>query len=220
MRFKENVEQANFLTHAAVDGRLDGVFHGLNVLSQTPWRVNASVFDVILRAWNNGEAIADIPPSAEKGVYDFPPRPSSADGDPDIRRAYVARCRAIMRQQQKDHGERCKFNYHIEVARSFLHDTFYLPHTMDFRGRAYPTPPNLSTVGDDLCRGLLLFGEGKALGPTGLNWLRVHLANVYGYDKATFAERIQFAKDHQADILDSAENPLDVSLASLDTAYA
>ncbi len=84
---------------------------------------------------------------------------------------------------------------------------------MDFRGRAYPIPPHLSPVGDDLCRGLLTFGEKKPLGSRGLMWLKIHLANVYGYDKASFKEREQFAEDHMEDVYDSADKPLDVSPA-------
>jgi DNA-directed RNA polymerase len=60
---------------------------------------------------------------------------------------------------------------------------FYFPHSLDFRGRAYPIPPHLNHVGSDLCRGLLRFAEGRPLGPRGLFWLKVHLANLMGQDK-------------------------------------
>ena len=66
-------------------------------------------------------------------------------------------------------------------------------------------------MGDDLSRGLLLFGEAKPLGERGLRWLKIHLSNLYGYDKATFEERVEFVHKHLDDIIDSAENPLSVS---------
>ena len=93
----------------------------------------------------------------------------------------------------------------------FLADTFYLPHNLDFRGRAYPIPPHLSHIGDDLSRGLLQFEEAKPLGVRGLRWLKIHLANLYGYDKANFDERVLWVEQHIADIYDSAEKPLEVS---------
>ena len=93
----------------------------------------------------------------------------------------------------------------------FLGDIFYLPHNLDFRGRAYPLPPHLNHIGDDLSRGLLLFGEGKPLGERGLRWLKIHLSNLYGYDKATFDERVEFVHKNLDDIFDSAENPINVS---------
>lgn len=208
MRFKDSTEQQVYIEDAAAAKHLEPVFHGLDVLSSTPWAINRSVFDVVLKAWNSGEAIADIPAAEEKADYKLPDKPASTL-DPHQRSLYVERVKAIMAQQRKDHGERCKFNYNIEIARSFLNDTFYLPHNMDFRGRAYPIPPHLNPVGDDLCRGLLTFGEKKALGETGLKWLHIHLANVYGYDKASFEERSRFAQDHVEDVFDSADRPLD-----------
>jgi len=81
---------------------------------------------------------------------------------------------------------------------------------LDFRGRAYPIPPHLSHIGDDLSRGLLRFEEAKPLGVRGLRWLKIHLANLYGYDKANFDERVLWVEEHLADIYESAEKPLEV----------
>lgn len=39
--------------------------------------------------------------------------------------------------------------------------------------------------------------------------MKIHLANLYGYDKASFDERVQFVHDHLDDIYDSAERPLE-----------
>ena len=80
---------------------------------------------------------------------------------------------------------------------------------MDFRGRAYPIPPHLNHIGNDLCRGLLKFAEAKPLGEAGLRWLHIHLANVWGYDKASFAEREEFTKRHADLVKDSATRPLE-----------
>ena len=67
----------------------------------------------------------------------------------------------------------------------------------------------MSHIGDDLSRGLLKFAEAKPLGERGLRWLKIHLSNLYGYDKASFDERVQFVHDHLEDIYDSATKPLD-----------
>lgn len=208
MRFKDSIEQKNHIAKASREGHLEAVFHGLEVLSGTPWRINRKVFDTVLEAWNKGDGIADIPAAPEKCDYTMPEKPANVATDPAARAAFHERMKAVLLQQRKDHGERCKFNYNLEIARAYLNDVFYIPHNMDFRGRAYPIPPHLSPVGDDLCRGLLTFGTSKPLGPTGLKWLQIHMANVYGFDKASFEERAQFARDHEADIFDSADNPL------------
>jgi DNA-directed RNA polymerase, mitochondrial len=92
----------------------------------------------------------------------------------------------------------------------FVADRFYLPHNVDFRGRAYPIPPHLNHVGDDLSRGLLKFADSRPLGARGLRWLKIHLANVYGFDKASFDERENWVMDRMEDVYDSATKPLDV----------
>jgi DNA-directed RNA polymerase len=91
-----------------------------------------------------------------------------------------------------------------------LFEKFYFPHNVDFRGRAYPIPPNLNHIGDDLSRGLLMFDEAKPLGEHGLRWLKIHCANLAGYDKASFAERVAFIDEHIEDVFDSADKPLEV----------
>jgi DNA-directed RNA polymerase len=90
-----------------------------------------------------------------------------------------------------------------------------MPHSLDFRGRAYPIPPHLNHIGDDLSRALLIFSEGKTLGERGLRWLKIHAANLYGYDKANFEERVQWVEDHLDSIKESATNPLEVSIFPL-----
>jgi DNA-directed RNA polymerase, mitochondrial len=97
----------------------------------------------------------------------------------------------------------------MEIAKSYLDETFYLPHNVDFRGRAYPIPPYLNQMGADNCRGLLLFDKGRELGEEGLRWLKIHLSNVFGYDKASLSDRAQFPMDHLDDIYDSVRKPLD-----------
>ncbi len=210
MRYKESAEQQSYLRKASESGHLEPVFHGLDVLSSTPWNINRRVFDVILTAWNQGIAIADIPAAEDVADFTFPTPPDPLDTDLIKRHAYMETVKSIQLEQRKAHSERCKFNYCLEVARAYLHDTFYLPHNVDFRGRAYPITPHLSPVGDDLCRGLLAFGEKKPLGVQGLKWLQIHLANVFGYDKMSFEERARFAQDHEAEIFDSADRPLEV----------
>ncbi|KAJ8105948.1 hypothetical protein ONZ43_g7228 [Nemania bipapillata] len=79
---------------------------------------------------------------------------------------------------------------------------------MDFRGRAYPIPAYLNHMGADHVRGVLRFAEGRELGENGIRWLKVQLANVFGYDKASLEEREAFAMDHIEDISDTVANPL------------
>lgn len=88
---------------------------------------------------------------------------------------------------------------------------FYYPHNLDFRGRAYPMHPYLNHLGSDLCRGILEFAEGRPLGKSGLHWMKIQLANVYGggVDKLSYEGRVSFTENNLEDIFDSADRPLE-----------
>ncbi|OSX56620.1 hypothetical protein POSPLADRAFT_1175011 [Postia placenta MAD-698-R-SB12] len=207
MRFKESQEQQTYLRHASTQGNLELIYASLDVLGSTPWSINRKIFELVLQVWNSGQRWCKIPPA----VYDLPEpgRPDNIDTDPKARIIYLQRQKMHILGKANNHSDRCSVNYKIEIARAFLGDTIYFPHNVDFRGRAYPLPPHLSHIGDDLSRGLLKFGEAKPLGERGLRWLKIHLANLYGYDKGSFDERVQFVHEHLDDIYDSVENPLE-----------
>ncbi|KAL4063046.1 hypothetical protein V8B97DRAFT_2026531 [Scleroderma yunnanense] len=207
MRFKDSAEQQTYLDHATALGNVELVYAGLDVLGSTPWKINRNIFDVVLTVWNSGERLCKIPPA----MYDKPEpeKPENYHTDVKARSIYGQKLRSYQQDKANNHSERCNVNYKIEIARAFLADAFYLPHNLDFRGRAYPIPPHLNHIGDDLSRGLLMFAEAKPLGERGLRWLKIHLANLYGFDKGSFDERVDFVMNHLDDIYDSAERPLE-----------
>ncbi|KAJ9478932.1 DNA-directed RNA polymerase, mitochondrial [Pseudozyma hubeiensis] len=207
MRFKDSAEQGSYLRAASDNGDLDTVLAALDVLGNTSWKINKPIFDVMTEVWNSGRDIADMPPVEMEAQE--PQKPDNYDHDIKARSVYLQRLKQWNQQRASNHSQRCDVNYKLEIARAYLGERFYFPHNMDFRGRAYPMPPHLNHIGNDLCRGLLLFADSKPLGKAGLRWLRIHISNVFGYDKASFAEREQFAIDHEADIRDSVERPLD-----------
>ncbi|PSN62296.1 mitochondrial DNA-directed RNA polymeras-like protein [Corynespora cassiicola Philippines] len=214
-RAKSNVmrDKNKFLTQRAYaqsaigNGDMDKVLAALDVLGRVPWKINESVFRVVAEAWNAGEGIGGL--VAEKP---FIQRPEEPNPDATVRERVMW---AKMMQEYENtksglHSQRCFQNFQLEIARAYVkEDKMYFPHNVDFRGRAYPIPPVLNHMGADLARGLLQFANAKELGTVGLQWLKVHLANLYGFDKASLSEREQFAMDNIAEIYDSATNPLD-----------
>lgn len=205
MRFKGSREQQAYLKHASDAGQCELVYAGLDVLGSTPWKINRKVFDVVLDVWNRGDRWGKLPPAS----FDEPePEPLSPDADSRTRANWTLSMKHYNQQKQSNHSHRCSVNYKIEIARTFLGETFYQPHNLDFRGRAYPVPPHLNHIGDDLSRGMLMFAEKKPLGERGFRWLKIHIANLYGFDKASFDERVQWVEDRLADVYDSAENPI------------
>ncbi|KAK4213813.1 DNA/RNA polymerase [Rhypophila decipiens] len=198
-------DQKMYAEAALARGDMDQVLRGLDVLGRTAWSINRSVFDVMIEAWNSGGEIANIP--ALHPVLDIPPEPE-AGGDPSLRRNWMRTVKVAENAKAGLHSERCHMNLQLEIARAFLGQTFYFPHNVDFRGRAYPIPAYLNHMGADHVRGLLMFAKGKPLGEEGLRWLKVHLANLYGLDKASLGEREQFVMDNLDNIRESVSNPL------------
>ena len=205
VRFHETDRFAmRYARTAADNGDMSQVFAGLDALGKTPWKINRAVFDVMAEAWNTGEAIAKIPP--EKPMLEQPAEPSSSEVKEHL--GWIRQAQEVENKRRGLISDRCFQNFQMEVARSFIHERFYFPHNVDFRGRAYPMAPFLNHMGADNCRGLLRFADGKKLGERGLWWLKIHLANKFGYDKASFQERFFFVEEHLSDILDSANNAM------------
>ena len=206
VRIAHDTTQAAYTKAAAEKGDLDQIFAGLDVLGRTGWSINRDVLKVMLDAWNSGEVIAAIPP--EDPELSYPPEPDSSADKVEKRRWHMERER-IDNEKAGYHSQRCFYNLQLELARAFANEVFYFPHSIDFRGRAYAVPPYLSHMCADNARGLLTFAQGKELGEEGLKWLKVQLANVFGYDKASLKDREQFAVDSLDEIRDSATKPLE-----------
>ncbi|KAN0115800.1 hypothetical protein V8E52_006509 [Russula decolorans] len=202
--------KSQYLKHASSHGNVELVFAGLDVLGSTPWQINRKIFDVVLEVWNAGDCFGKL----LSAVYEEPEPEKTPEMETDQKARYIyiqCQCQWLV-NKANNHSDRCSVNYKIEIARTFQGDTFYLPHNLDFRGRAYPLPPHLNRIGDDLTHGLLLFGEAKPLGERGLRWLKIRMSSLYGYDKATFEERVEFVHKHLDDIFNSAVNPLNLCI--------
>ncbi|KAF2733689.1 DNA-directed RNA polymerase mitochondrial precursor [Polyplosphaeria fusca] len=198
-------DQIAYVSTAIDNGDMRQMLAGLDSLGRVPWNINGDVLRVIAEAWNAGEGIAALVP--EKDNLERPVEPPS-DATTQERYAWNKAMKEYDNFKAGLHSQRCFQNFQLEVARAFLGEKFYFPHSVDFRGRAYPIPPTLNHIGADMARGLLKFANGKELGTVGLQWLKIHLANLYGFDKASLKEREQFAMDNLDEVIDSATNPL------------
>jgi DNA-directed RNA polymerase len=207
MRTKDNygLQQA-YLKAAIARGDVEQIFRALNVLGKTPWKINGRLFDVMVKVWNTGDALTNFPPVNMQ--VEFPPEPPKT-ADALTMRKWRLKTRELKNMLQGHQSNRCYLNLQLEVARAFKPYEFYVPHNMDFRGRAYPVAGIFNHMGADHARALCIFAEGKELGEVGLSWLKIHLTNTFGNDKISLEEREQFAMDQIDNIRDSVEKPLD-----------
>ncbi|GMM48205.1 DNA-directed RNA polymerase [Pichia kluyveri] len=205
LRAKNSPEQSAYAKAAAINHKVDRVLQGLNNLGNTPWTVNKKMLELITKVWNTEQEFLEIPKADEKFVLPNPPEKGCEAVEVfKYRRA----CTEIVNEYSKNRSMRCDMNYKLEIARAFVGERIFFPHSLDFRGRAYPIPPNFNHLGNDMSRSLLKFWTGKELGAHGLKWLKIHLSNLRGKDKISLDERAQYIEDNIELIRDSVKDPL------------
>lgn len=187
--------------------QLKKVFEALDTLGNTKWRVNRRVLDVLETMWNRGGNVAGL---IDREDILIPERPDSEDL---IKiKEWRWNNRKVKKANNEMHAQRCDIELKLSVARKMKDaEGFYYPHNLDFRGRAYPMHSHLNHLSSDVCRGVLEFADGKPLGKSGLRWLKIHLANIYGggVEKLSYDGRLTFVENNLKDIFDSADNPVD-----------
>ncbi|ODV82275.1 DNA/RNA polymerase [Suhomyces tanzawaensis NRRL Y-17324] len=175
-----------YLNKAHQTGQLSSLYEGLNTLSLNAWAINSKVLEIYNDAMESEMGFLKIP----------------------------AKIAALSEEQDDYHdlkGLRIQYNMIQLIANSFDEngDMFYLPHGVDFRGRAYPMVSELSHYQQDSVRGLMMFWHSKPLGTNGFDWIKYQLVGVSGQDKLTMEQRLVYFDQHLDLILDSARNPLD-----------
>ena len=109
--------------------------------------------DPELLPWDK-ENNAEQPPDVEKIMIETQSDTKSSRKpiDPTVPRFdvkyYDELCRRTIAKNASIFSMRCDLELKFWVAEKFRHDTFYYPYNLDFRGRAYPVPPNLNHLGN------------------------------------------------------------------------
>ncbi|XP_062412056.1 DNA-directed RNA polymerase, mitochondrial [Sardina pilchardus] len=210
MRAVDGAMQHQLCMERKPNHELHAVLDALNQLGACAWRINGPLLDIIIGVFNGrGDDRLSVPPP----VSEAPPVPRFSPRDPKLSQEEKAKLkREVIRARRKFiemHGLRMDALYKLSIANHMRHKIFWFPHNMDFRGRTYPCPPHFNHLGSDVTRALLVFAEGKRLGPHGLDWLKIHLVNLTGLKKrSSMAGRLAYANSIMEDILDSADHPL------------
>ncbi|MFA4972338.1 MAG: DNA-directed RNA polymerase [bacterium] len=173
------------------------VYDGINALNRCPWRVNRTILPVVKELWEAGGNVAGV---IRRNPYPIRPMTPEENADLDKRRFWREYAHKVHKRNENElPAMQNVFLCTLGVAEHWAERSkFWLPHQLDFRGRAYPVPLFLHHQGDDICRGLLEFADPVPITETGLKWIAVHLANCCGFDKIPFAQRIEWVSDNRA----------------------
>ncbi|KAL3047593.1 hypothetical protein OYC64_021729 [Pagothenia borchgrevinki] len=208
MRTAEGATQHEVLLEQCQN--LHAVLDALNQLGNCAWRINKPLLDIIISIFNDrGNDKLKIPPPLSEApkIPHFNPQDSSyTSSEKAHMRREVINAR---RKGNEMHSLRMSALYKLSIANCMRDEIFWFPHNMDFRGRTYPCAPHFNHLGSDVTRAVLMFADGKPLGPKGLDWIKIHLVNLTGLKKNSSLEgRLEYANTIMEDILDSADNPL------------
>lgn len=180
------------------------VYEAVNIIQNTPWKVNKKVLDVVnvVEKLNN-TPIDDIPQME-------PLKPEDYAGETEEElKAWKKAAAGIYRREKARQSRRLSLSFIVNQANKFSQfKAIWFPYNMDWRGRVYAVPM-FNPQGNDMQKGLLTLAVGKPIGADGFKWLKVHGANCAGVDKVTFEERIKWVEDNHDNIMATAKAPMD-----------
>ena len=188
------------------------IYEGANLLQSRSWRVNRKVHDVILDVWDKGLRIGmgspdpiHIPASPLVGK-DKEQFTEEEQGKFDEWKREAARLHSLEKDRVKKNFQAIRMMRAAAEYRDY--DEFWYVYQCDFRGRFYAATAAFSPQGPDMGKALIEFGEPKMMGERGFYWMKVHFANLRGYDKVTFDDRSTYTDTFRDEIIDCAKDPL------------
>lgn len=192
------------------------VFQAGNYMQSIAFAVHAPTRDAIERLWRAGGGVLGVPRNTQ------PRKPEMPLGEAWVKEGASERDLAIFtkwkRRVVKWYDDVRTWKGKVREIGAFMRASqdsgtpIWFPMYFDLRGRWYyrgvPNPQ-----GSDLAKAVLHFHEKRALGADGVFWLKVHIANSYGYDKTRFEDRARWTEQNWKSIeaaLDSPEDHPDV----------
>ena len=183
------------------------VYRAVNAMQSTAFKINNYILGVMAEAWDRGLAIGGMPPIKNLEV---PNKPLDIKENKESRRQWKKEAVIVHTENARMFSKRMLYAKILYLGNKFkTYATVYFPLQFDFRGRAYAVPAFLNYQSINGAKALLSFAHGKAITKenNGDFWLAVHGANMYGNDKISFEDRVQWVKDNEDWILKCVEDP-------------
>ena len=190
------------------NGRLQGekIYQFLNHIQKVAYKLNPFVVDVAETLQKQGICVGKFLPIVD---HPLPPKPVDIAENKDSRKDYRRRAAEVMNLNAQQFRRSCRTRMTMEAVKRFKNrERFYLPWSLDYRGRAYPIPAFLTPQCTDFGKALLCFADESYVMPEAEEWLRFSVATSYGLDKAPIEERIQWTHDHESLIRAVALDPI------------
>ncbi len=189
----------------SIQGPLKEPMEAVNLIQQTPWEINERVKEVMEWSWDNNVTIGDIPNRKDE---EFPPVPKDFKTNKEANTNWRRSAAKIYDINLSTKSRRLLTAKVLHLANKFAGNRFFFPSNVDWRGRVYNIPAFLNVQNADPSRGLLQFyREERVKTEKDAEWLAIHGANTYGFDKVTLEERVKWAKDYASEAERIADDP-------------
>lgn len=188
------------------------VFECANYLQEIPLSLNVGTLAALNGVWKEGGGVLGVPTRLPppKPVLSLPQTWEKKDGTEEEL--------ALFHQWKRDatrwHGGIKEWRSKVRELGGFLrttaatHGPVWMPVFMDTRGRwYYRSTPN--PQGSDIAKSVIQFHQKKPLGRRGVFWLKVAVANSFGYDKVRFKERAAWVEENWERIVQGLGAPGD-----------
>ena len=197
------------IDEAIQDGTMQGVLDSLNTIQEVPLRINHTVYDMVKYCWDNGIVFGKFP---SKKTLTEPALPIEwFTLSPEEKKLWKKNKEKIILRNRAIEADILNMAQDLGTAKEYKEmGTFYLPHSLDFRGRVYPVPVFNHQRADHI-RSMFEFASGKPLGPDGAYWLGIHLANCGDFQKVSkksFDDRFQWVLENTEWIVEIANDPV------------
>ena len=128
---------------------------------------------------------------------ELPTKPPDIATNEVARKDYRRRTAEVMNKNAQEFKRSCRTRMTMEAVQRFKdRERFFLPWSLDYRGRAYPIPAFLTPQCTDWGKSLLMFADSAFMTPEAEGWLAFQVATCGGQDKATMEDRQQWVKDN------------------------
>ena len=190
--------------------KMPQVFAAGNYLQSIPFRMHGPTSDAIVRVWQAGGNIMGVPDVKGPRKPEFPFSPewvkeTAPEEELSVFNRWKRSTAAYFDELREWRGRVREVGAFMKACRE-ADGPYWFPVYFDSRGRWYyrglPNPQ-----GSDLAKAVIHFNEQRPLGHRGLFWLKVHIANSYGYDKERMQDRARWTEQHWPQILAALDEP-------------
>jgi DNA-directed RNA polymerase, mitochondrial len=189
------------------DSDLTNIFDAVHAIDCTAYKINTRVMEVMQHYFGHNIGVGSMLGYNE---VDLPDRPVSANSNKEQHHKWRKATRQAHDINNLTRIERLTHERLFQTVRQFADEPeVYFPHQIDFRGRVYAMPTGLHPQGPDHVRSLLHFAQGKKItNDKAMEWLMIHGANCYGFDKCPMEERIAWVRDNSDLIAQTYHDPI------------